>query len=103
MTEDKRDGLSMTEICEPVPGKHTLGTDDDVFSVWVDGIEEGIGVGRQVAVKDDLAMLVKDADVHGPGVEIDTAIEEVLFGIESHWGLLLSMRRVTPSIRPGGP
>jgi hypothetical protein len=29
-------------------------------------------------------MLVKDAEVQGPGVEIDTAVEEVLFGVESH-------------------
>ena len=76
--------LPFTEVCEPVPTEHTLSTDDDVFSVWLDGFEEGIWLCGQVAVKQDLAMLVKDADVHGPGVEIDTAVELMLFGIESH-------------------
>jgi hypothetical protein len=80
----------LTEVCEPVPTEHTLSTDDDIFSVWLDGIEEGIWLSRQVAVKQDLAMLVKNADVHGSGVEIDTAVEHVFFRIESHWGLLLS-------------
>jgi hypothetical protein len=99
MTEDEGDGLSMTEICEPVPGEHALGTDHDVFSVWVDGMEEGIGVGRHVAVEGDLAMVVEDTDIHGSSMEIDTAVEEVLFGVESYWGLLFSMRWCYPSIR----
>jgi hypothetical protein len=86
MTEDKRDGLSMTEICEPVPGKHTFGTYDDVFPIRADGIEEGIGIGRHITVEDDLAMPIKDTDIHGSGVGIDTAIEEVFFGIESRRG-----------------
>jgi hypothetical protein len=102
MTEDEGDVLPSTQVCEPVPTEHTLSTYDDVFSIRLDGFEEGVWLCRQVAVQQDLATLVEDADVHGPGVEIDTAVELMLFRIESHWGLLLSVRRFTPSIRSGG-
>ena len=73
MTGDEGDVLPLTEVCEPVPTEHTLSTDDDIFSVWLDGFEEGIRVCGQVAVSGDLAMLVEDADVPGPGVEIEEA------------------------------
>jgi hypothetical protein len=102
MTEDEGDVLPLAEVCEPVPTEHTLSTYNDVFSVSLDGREEGIWLCGQVAVEQDLASLVEDTDVHGPGVEIDTAVELMLFGIESHWGLLLSVRSQLPSIRSGG-
>jgi hypothetical protein len=84
MTEDEGDGFPSTEVCEPVPTEHTFSAYDDIFSVRLDGIEEGFRLSGQVAMEQDLASLVQDTDVHGPGVEINTAVEEVLSGIESH-------------------
>jgi hypothetical protein len=38
----------------------------------------------QVLFKTDLAGLVEDTDKHGAGVEIDPAVELMLFGVEFH-------------------
>jgi len=37
-----------------------------------------------VAVKDDLALLVQDAEVHGSGMKIDSAVVLVRFSVKSH-------------------
>src|SRR5207245_1893731 len=42
-----------------------------------------------VLVEDDLALAVEDAQVHGPGMEIDAAVESVLAVVEAHtWSSL---------------
>jgi hypothetical protein len=40
-------------------------------------LQEGLGIGGDVFVEDDVALLVEDADVHGSGVEIDAGIVSV--------------------------
>jgi hypothetical protein len=58
---------------------HTLGTDDDVFPVGLDGFEEGVWLSGQVAMKDDLAMPLSHAvESVGKGlrmfaIELDSA------------------------------
>jgi hypothetical protein len=37
--------------------------------------------------RDDLAVVVEDADVHGPGVQVHAAVESMLTGVEAHGNL----------------
>jgi hypothetical protein len=57
-----------------------------------DGAEESIRPGGQVAVEGDDAVVVEDANVHGPGVQVDAEKESVLLRIESHGGLRVGGR-----------
>ena len=84
VTEDERDIFFGTEISEPIPGEHTFDGDDDVFAVRFDHREEGIGLSMDVFMEQDVPVLVEDAEIHGPGVEVDTAVEFMLLSVESH-------------------
>jgi hypothetical protein len=53
-----------------------------------DDLQQGLELTRQVAVADDGAGVVEDADVHGPGVQVDAALKSVLGSVEAHHGLL---------------
>ena len=88
MTEDKRDVFIGTEIGEPVPGEYTFSADDDVVAVRLDCFEKTLRFRMHVAVQDQLPRIAQDAEIHGTGVEIDTAVEPVFFGVKSHRGLL---------------
>jgi hypothetical protein len=82
----RREGdlLLGAEVCEPVPGEHALGGDDEVVAEGGEGLEEGLGTGGDALVEDDSAGLVEDAEVHGPGVEVDAAVESVLLVVQAH-------------------
>jgi hypothetical protein len=84
MTEDKRDALVGTEVGEPVPGEHAFDRHDEPLSIWGNGFQEGIRVGFHIAMYEDLAVLVEDADVHHTGMQVDTAVKWVLSGVKSH-------------------
>jgi hypothetical protein len=83
MAQDKRNFLINTEISQPVPGEHAFCTDDNVIPVWFYGPEKKIRFGFDVSVQDDLSFLIKDAEIHFVGVQVDTAIIFVLFGVKS--------------------
>ena len=38
-----------------------------------------------VPVEKRFLLVVKDTDVHGPGMKVDYAVIPVLLGVESHW------------------
>ena len=40
-------------------------------------------VGDKVVVEDDLAAVIEDAEVPGPGMQIDAAVESVLLVVEA--------------------
>jgi hypothetical protein len=84
MAEDKGNLLLGAEISEPVPAEQALDGDDESVAEGGDGLEEGVGVGGEVHVVDDLAGAVEEAQVHGPGVPIDAAVESMLLGVEAH-------------------
>jgi hypothetical protein len=84
MAQDKRNLLINTEISQPVPGEHAFCTDDNIIPVWFYGPEKGIRFGSDVSVEDDLSFLIKDAEIHFIGVQVDTTIIIVLFGVKSH-------------------
>jgi hypothetical protein len=84
MPQDKRDTCVGPEVGEPVPGKHALDGDDHPRSIRGHGLQEGLRGGFPSAVHQDLAVLVEDADVHRPGVQVDAAVQWVLRGVKAH-------------------
>jgi hypothetical protein len=68
MAEDERDALFSTEVSKPVPGKHTVGSHDDLIAVRGDGLEKRFGGGVHVTVQQGFTGLVEDAHVHGASV-----------------------------------
>ena len=72
------------KVGKPVPSEHALATDDDVVLKGSDSIEQSLGFAREVFVKHDRALLIKDAGMHGPCVQVNAAIEWVLLGVETH-------------------
>jgi hypothetical protein len=65
--------------------KMQLDADDEVAAVRLDGPQKGLGLAAQVAVKHDLAALVvEDADIHGPSMQIDPAVASMLASVEAH-------------------
>jgi hypothetical protein len=57
--------------------------------------------GLQVAVEQDLIVLVQDAEIHGADMEIDATVRFVLFGVESHGVSSFLVTFPTSSIPPG--
>ena len=82
--EDEGDIHISAKISEPIPGEEAFDANDDIAAKWLDGGEELIRIGFDVLFKTDLAGLIEDAEKHGAGMEINTAIKEVLLGVESH-------------------
>ena len=62
-------------VGQPVPAVHALASDDDSVLEGLDGFEEGLGGGGEVAAEPGLSVLVEDAEEEGPGVEIDAGVE----------------------------
>jgi hypothetical protein len=42
--------------------------------------------------------VAKDADVHGSGMKVDSAVVPVLFGVESHWASSFGSKMVDVAI-----
>jgi hypothetical protein len=84
VAEDEGDVFFIAEVSEPIPGEHALDGDDDVFAVGFDGLKEGIGLSVDVLVEHDVPVLVEDTEIHGSGMEVDTAVELMLLRVESH-------------------
>jgi len=85
MTENKMNIFFGAKISEPVPSESTFGSNTDILSEWLDDFQEGFGAGPDVVVKNGFTCLVKNPDIHGPGMKIDSAVIHVLSMIESHW------------------
>jgi hypothetical protein len=65
-----------------------IAADDQASAVGCDGVEEGVGVGRQIAFEDGSAGVIEDMREHASCVQIDTGIECVRLFVESHGYLL---------------
>jgi hypothetical protein len=84
VAQDEGDTLAGAQIGQPVPGEHAFDADHDVLAVRANDGQEVLGAGRSVAVDEDLAAGIEDADVHASGVQVDTAVVSVLLCVESH-------------------
>jgi hypothetical protein len=83
MTEDERDTCVGTEVGEPVPGEHTRDRHDNPLSIRGHGVQKGFRSSFPIAMHQNLAALVEEADVHGAGMHIDAAVKWVLGGVAS--------------------
>jgi hypothetical protein len=61
MAQNKGNILFAAEIGYPVPGKDTFYGNDNVFSVWCDGLQEDVGIRFDIPMQDDLSFLIEDA------------------------------------------
>ncbi len=84
MPEDKWNVFLFAKVSQPIPGEHAFGTNNNIVTVWLYGPEEGFGVGFYVSVQDNLTSVIEDAQIHFVGVQVDTTVEIVLFGVKSH-------------------
>src|SRR4029450_4094608 len=82
--QDKGDFLFSAEIGEPIPGEHAFDRDDEPLTVGSNGLEERFRSGFHITVQQGLTIVAHDADVHGPGMQVDTAVKLVWVGVESH-------------------
>lgn len=80
VTEDEGHVLFGTQIGKPVPGEHALAADHQAVAIGLDQSQERFWPGRNVLVNNDLVGGIENADVHGAGMQIDTAVKAVLFG-----------------------
>jgi len=93
MSEDKGYFVFGTKVCNPVPTKDALNTDNDVIDIWKNHFKEQLRIRFDIFMNMGFAFLIEDADVHFSGVQIDTAIVLVLLIVKSHdlasfgWGL----------------
>lgn len=88
MTQDEGDPLSLAEISDPVPAEEAFDGDHKVLHVRLEGLQQFLPVAVELPVDQFLAGLVEDAEVETPGVQVNSAVELVLPGVESHRGLL---------------
>jgi hypothetical protein len=83
MAEDKRQSVLRTQVGEPVPRKETLYGDDDILPIGSNRLQKRLWAGFPIAVQQDVAGLIQDADIHGAGMQIDATVKLVLLGVAS--------------------
>lgn len=61
--------------------------------VRLDRFQEGVGLGRNILVNQDVSLRIENADVHRFGMQVDPAVILVRFGIKSH--VMISFSQLT--------
>ena len=86
MSQQERQIPGGTEIGEPVPVEGGFATDDEVAFAERSHREKKLlrHFGVKVFVEMLFAGVINDANVHGVGVEIDSAVVFVLLFVEFH-------------------
>jgi hypothetical protein len=85
MGQDEWDVFAGTGIGQPVPAEEALAGDGEVVTEGFDLPEEEFEVVvLDVLMKDDVPLGIDDADVHGVGVQINSAVEGSGSLMESH-------------------
>jgi hypothetical protein len=83
MSQDEGNALLSTEIGEPIPGEDTFNGHHEPLPIGGDSPEEGFRSRFHMAVQHDFPIVAQDADVHGTGMQVDSAVKRVLMGVES--------------------
>jgi hypothetical protein len=86
MAQDEGDALLLAGVGQPVPGEHALAGDDQAVAVGGNRFEEGRLGGGDVLVEEGASVMVEDAEEHGPGVEVGSAVGSWLTLIKSPHG-----------------
>jgi hypothetical protein len=84
MAENKGDVFLGTEVGDPVPGEHAFDSDHDVLAEGGNGTEKSFRVSVDVMMNPDIAFGIEDTDKHILGMQIDSTIKFVLFGVKIH-------------------
>jgi hypothetical protein len=84
MAQDKGNTLLGAEIGQPVPGEEAFDANHQVRPVRCNRLEKGPRGCLHIPMQKDLSILIQDADLHGPGMQVNATGEFVLFGVESH-------------------
>jgi hypothetical protein len=84
VAENKGDVLLDTEIGDPVPGEHAFDSNHDVLPEGSNDAEKSFRVCVDVLMDSDVASGIDNTDKHILGVQIDSTIKLVLFGVEIH-------------------
>jgi hypothetical protein len=74
---------SVHRSASQVPGEETLNGPNQSVTRGRNGREERFGRGLHVAVRQNFAVAVHDADVQAPGRQVDPAVKWVLRGVEA--------------------
>jgi hypothetical protein len=98
MTENERDVFLGAQVGEPVPGEHAFDRDDEMRPIGGNSFAKGLWGRFHVTMKQCLTGLIEDADGHGTGMQVDTAVKWVLRVVKSHGGLLLLRHEVFPTL-----
>jgi hypothetical protein len=83
VAEDEGKALLLAQIGDPVPAEQALDGDGQVHPVGGESLQELVAVTGQLPVDEDLSFLVEDAQIETAGVEVDTAVMNMLFRVES--------------------
>jgi hypothetical protein len=66
-----------------VPGEDAFDANHQVLPVGCNSLEKGLRCCLHIPMQKDLSILIQDADVHGPGMQVNATVEFVLCGVES--------------------
>jgi len=92
MGQNEVQASGLAGIGQPISAEHALGADGQVVLVRSDALEEaGEVVVLDVGVDQGFALAIHEADVHLPGVQINSAVEFCRGGIILH-----NVRRKVP-------
>jgi hypothetical protein len=84
MAQYKWDAVLMAQVRNPIPGKHTLDSNNDFRQKGEYELKEYLGIGFDIFVQNDFTQIIKDTNIHLSCVQIDSAVVLVLLGVESH-------------------
>jgi len=84
MSQDEGNAWFSAEIGEPLPGEDTFNGHHEPLTIGGGSPEEGVWSGFHLAVQHDFPIVAQDADVHGTGMQVDSAVKLMLIGVESH-------------------
>ena len=85
VTEYERELFGLAQIGQPVPVVSGLDAHNEISSsIGLERLEQILRLRLEVPMKHNFAIVPHDAHIHPLGVQIDTAVEFVLLGIEVH-------------------
>ncbi len=84
VSQDKGNIFPCTQISQPVPGKDTFNSNNDVFSVFGNRFKKDFRLCPDIPLQLYPSLLVKNAYIHRLCMKINTTEKFVLFGVKSY-------------------
>jgi hypothetical protein len=83
VSQDQGDCRCSAESGEPIPGEQACDRSDETRTVGSTGLEARCRSGLHIVVSQECTLVAQEADVHGTGRQVDTAVKIVWLGVES--------------------